>query len=90
MRCSIVSLSSTKRFSAYLLFDASSRASRRIRSRARDKVRYSSPFSRRVTVNKHNGSLKIIVAHEEPGRPNWIETAGHQQGTMCFRWIRAV
>jgi hypothetical protein len=33
--------------------------------------------------------LKIIVAHADPGHPNWIETAGHQQGTMCFRWIRA-
>ena len=49
----------------------------------------------RVTINKHtaskepDGSVKIIVAHDDPGHPNWIETAGHQQGTMCFRWIRA-
>ena len=49
----------------------------------------------RVTINKHtatyepDGSLKLIVAHEDPGHANWIETTGHQQGTMCFRWIRA-
>lgn len=49
----------------------------------------------RVTINKHtaryepDGALKIIVAHEDPGHPNWIETTGHRQGTMCFRWIRA-
>jgi hypothetical protein len=49
----------------------------------------------RVTINKHtaeyeaDGSLKIIVAHDDAGHPNWIETAGHRQGTMCFRWIRA-
>ena len=52
----------------------------------------------RVTINKHtaqyengekDGAVRIVVAHEDPGHPNWIETAGHHQGTMCFRWIRA-
>jgi hypothetical protein len=49
----------------------------------------------RIHVNKHtaryrdDGSVRIVVAHEDPGVPNWVETAGHAQGTMCFRWIRA-
>ena len=49
----------------------------------------------RITINKHtaqvrdDGSVQIVVAHEDPGVPNWIETAGHRHGTMCFRWIRA-
>jgi hypothetical protein len=49
----------------------------------------------RITVNKHtahyrdDGSVRLVVAHRDPGVENWIETAGHQQGTMCFRWIRA-
>ncbi|MFT5443579.1 MAG: hypothetical protein ACI8W3_002629 [Myxococcota bacterium] len=49
----------------------------------------------KVHVNKHtavyhdDGSVRIVVAHSDPGVPNWIETAGHAQGTMCFRWIRA-
>ncbi len=36
----------------------------------------------RVTLNKHtaayepDGSVKILVAHEDPGHPNWIETTG--------------
>ncbi len=48
-----------------------------------------------IHVNKHtavyreDGSVRIVVAHRDPGVPNWIETAGHAQGTMCFRWIRA-
>jgi hypothetical protein len=21
--------------------------------------------------------------------PNWIQTVGHERGTMCFRWVRA-
>jgi hypothetical protein len=48
-----------------------------------------------IHVNKHtavyepDGSVRIVVAHEDPGVPNWIRTTGHSQGTMCFRWIRA-
>ncbi|MHA7835904.1 MAG: DUF1214 domain-containing protein [bacterium] len=49
----------------------------------------------RIHVNKHtahyepDGSVRIVVAHEDPGVPNWVNTVGHSQGTMCFRWIRA-
>ncbi len=35
-------------------------------------------------------SVKVIVAHEDPGLPNWIETCGHIEGTMCWRWYRIV
>ena len=49
----------------------------------------------RIDVNHHgavyedDGSVRIVVAHEDPSHPNWIHTAGHQRGTMCLRWIRA-
>lgn len=51
----------------------------------------------RVHVNKFtasyrpDGSVRVIVAHRDPGRArdNWIETAGHELGTMCWRWTRA-
>jgi hypothetical protein len=33
--------------------------------------------------------VRLVVAHENPGVDNWIETAGHRRGTMCWRWIRA-
>ncbi|MDP6978734.1 MAG: DUF1214 domain-containing protein [Myxococcota bacterium] len=36
-----------------------------------------------------DGSVKVIVSHTDPGHPNWIETAGHNNGTMCWRWIGA-
>ncbi len=48
-----------------------------------------------IHVNKHtaiyesDGSVRIIVAHEDPGLPNWINTVGHDCGGMSFRWIRA-
>ena len=49
----------------------------------------------RIHTNKHlaqyedDGSVRLIVAHEDPGLPNWLETAGHTSGTMSFRWVRA-
>jgi len=48
-----------------------------------------------IHVNKHtaryepDGSVRVVVAHHDPGVPNWIDTVGHSQGTMCWRWIRA-
>jgi hypothetical protein len=36
-----------------------------------------------------DGSVRIVVAHEDPGVPNWLQTAGHDRGSMCWRWIRA-
>jgi hypothetical protein len=36
-----------------------------------------------------DGSVRIVVAHADPGLPNWIETAGHRHGTMAVRWINA-
>lgn len=48
-----------------------------------------------ITLNKHtatyndDGSVRLIVSHQDPGDPNWIDTAGHKLGTMCWRWIGA-
>ncbi|MFK7733479.1 MAG: DUF1214 domain-containing protein [Pseudomonadales bacterium] len=48
-----------------------------------------------IHVNKHtahyneDGSVRVIVSHTDPGLPNWIETCGHECGTMCWRWIGA-
>ena len=49
----------------------------------------------RIHTNNHlarpedDGTIRLVVAHQDPGLRNWIETAGHQSGTMCFRWVRA-
>ena len=43
-----------------------------------------------ATANK-DGSYTLVVAHENPGSeyPNWLNTAGHREGGMLFRWIAA-
>ena len=35
-----------------------------------------------------DGSVRVIVAHTDPGKPNWINTCGHREGTMLWRWYR--
>ncbi len=48
-----------------------------------------------VHLNKHtavpgaDGSVRIVVAHRDPGTANWVNTVGHESGTMSFRWVRA-
>ena len=47
-----------------------------------------------ICVSKGNakyekdGSIKVIVAHQNPGSGNWLETCHHTEGTMCWRWYR--
>lgn len=49
----------------------------------------------RIHVNSHgarrnpDGSVSIVIAHEDPGHPNWLTTAGHRLGTSLFRVIGA-
>jgi hypothetical protein len=48
-----------------------------------------------VHLNKHtaresDGRVSLVIAHEDPGSPNWIETAAHVRGTMGLRWVKAV
>lgn len=48
-----------------------------------------------VCINKASaklrldGSVRVVVAHRDPGCDNWLDTAGHPLGTMCWRWVRA-
>jgi hypothetical protein len=47
-----------------------------------------------ISINKAtaeydpDGSVNVIVAHHDPALPNWINTCGHHEGTMCWRWYR--
>ncbi|MET0379645.1 MAG: hypothetical protein ABW049_11705 [Spongiibacteraceae bacterium] len=48
----------------------------------------------RIHVNKasaevNDGRVRIIVAHTDPGLPNWLTTDGHARGTLMSRWIDA-
>ncbi len=36
-----------------------------------------------------DGSVRIVIAGERPAHPNWLDTRGHREGTMLFRWSRS-
>lgn len=46
-------------------------------------------YNSRSTTLRADGSFRLVVAHEDPGVPNWVDTAGHARGTMGLRWIKA-
>lgn len=35
-----------------------------------------------------DGKMRIVVAEQNPGLTNWVETLGHRRGYLQFRWQR--
>lgn len=50
-------------------------------------------LNRQVTLNRRqtrleaDGSFRIVIAHEDPGVPNWLETEGRSFGLVFFRYM---
>ena len=40
-------------------------------------------------VLEDNGELILVVAHDDPGLPNWLDPSGHVEGYITLRWIGA-
>lgn len=36
-----------------------------------------------------DGSVTLVIAHQDPGHPNWLDTAGHGHGLMHARFVNA-
>ncbi len=34
-----------------------------------------------------DGSARFVIAHRDPGHPNWLDTAGHAHGIVGVRWV---
>ncbi len=51
--------------------------------------------TRQTSLNGHqsvldsDGAFRGVIAHEDPGVPNWLDTAGHPQGTIAPRFLLA-
>lgn len=54
-----------------------------------DYVNYQVCINKAGAAVDADGKVRLVVAHRDPGTPNWLDTAGHRFGTMCFRWVRA-
>jgi hypothetical protein len=50
-------------------------------------------LNRQVTLNRRqtkleaNGRFRIVIAHEDPGLPNWLDTEGRAFGLVFFRYM---
>lgn len=34
-----------------------------------------------------DGVVRMVIAHRDPGHPNWLDTAGHRHGTAHVRYV---
>jgi hypothetical protein len=48
---------------------------------------------RRVSLNRvqtqlePDGGFRMVIAHRDPGVPNWLDTEGHREGTIFWRFL---
>ena len=38
---------------------------------------------------EEGGELLLVISHEDPGHPNWLDPSGHEEGYVTVRWIGA-
>ena len=50
---------------------------------------YSTHVNHETAVADADGHVRIVVAHRDPGVPNWLDTAGHRRGGLALRWVGA-
>jgi hypothetical protein len=49
--------------------------------------------TRQTSLNQHqaridaDGRFRCVIAHRDPGVPNWLDTSGHPEGMIQYRWI---
>ncbi len=34
-----------------------------------------------------DGELIVVISHDDPGLPNWLDPSGHEEGYVTFRWM---
>ena len=52
-----------------------------------DYVHHQSTLNCHSATLQPDGSARFVVAHRDPGVPNWLDTAGHERGTVGVRWV---
>ena len=54
-----------------------------------DYANHQSSLNGHQAVIDSDGVFRAVLAHEDPGVANWLDTAGHRQGPAIFRWVSA-
>lgn len=51
------------------------------------------PIHRITSINQHqavpssDGRVRFVLAHDDPGVPNWLDTGLHASGLLTYRWF---
>jgi hypothetical protein len=54
-----------------------------------DYTQYRINFNSATAKQNPDGSVTLAIAGADPGIANWLNTGGHPQGNMMFRWTKA-
>jgi hypothetical protein len=54
-----------------------------------DYLHYDTHVNHETAVAEDDGTVRIHISAQDPGLPNWLDTAGHRRGTLALRWIGA-
>jgi len=54
-----------------------------------DYLHYDTHVNHETAVVEDDGTVRISICARDPGRPNWIDTAGHRRGALALRWVGA-
>ncbi|CAH0992689.1 hypothetical protein SIN8267_02822 [Sinobacterium norvegicum] len=46
-------------------------------------------FNHHTASYNDDGTVTVVISPTDPGCKNWLNTCGHNQGTMCVRWVGA-
>ena len=53
-----------------------------------DYARHQSSLNGHQAAIDADGVLRVVIAHEDPGIANWLDTAGHGEGPVILRCVR--
>ena len=52
-----------------------------------DYLHYDTHVNHETAVAGPDGTVEIHIAARDPGKPNWLDTAGHRRGGLALRWV---
>ena len=52
-----------------------------------DYANYSSSLNNAQALPDSDGVIRYVIAHRDPGVPNWLDTTGYPDGMMSQRWV---
>jgi hypothetical protein len=54
-----------------------------------DYLHFQTHVNQETATATADGHVRIVVAHRDPGVPNWLDTAGHARGALALRFVGA-